>query len=90
MPDPVPTFTYLVSKYAELHPRLAYLHVVEPGVQGAGNGPTVTQIQACTVLFRLLSTDLLPIVKRLYTGHLGTASIDLSWSIYARKSNGGG
>ncbi|KAI0698174.1 NADH:flavin oxidoreductase/NADH oxidase [Cerioporus squamosus] len=35
MPDPVPTFTYLVSRLAEDHPSLAYLHVVEPGISGS-------------------------------------------------------
>lgn len=30
MEDPIPTFSYLVKHLAELHPDLAYLHVVEP------------------------------------------------------------
>ena len=30
MKDPIPTFTYLVTRLAELHPDLAFLHVVEP------------------------------------------------------------
>ncbi len=34
MPDPVPTFTYLVSRLAAQHPRLGYIHVVEPGLAG--------------------------------------------------------
>ena len=42
MPDPVPTFTYLVSRLAADHPNLGYLHVVEPGLAG---GATV-QVQA--------------------------------------------
>ncbi|KAI0698175.1 NADH:flavin oxidoreductase/NADH oxidase [Cerioporus squamosus] len=37
MEDPVPTFTYLVSKALERHPDLAYLSVVEPGVAGASD-----------------------------------------------------
>ncbi|EIW56409.1 NADH:flavin oxidoreductase/NADH oxidase [Trametes versicolor FP-101664 SS1] len=35
MPDPLPTFTYLVSRLASDHPNLAFLHVVEPEVSGA-------------------------------------------------------
>ena len=32
MEDPVPTFTYLISKFIEKHPNLAYIHAVEPRV----------------------------------------------------------
>ena len=34
MADPKPTFSYLVSQLAKLHPNLAYIHVVEPRAQG--------------------------------------------------------
>ncbi len=34
MADPVPTFTYLVTKLAQDHPDLAFLHQVEPGLAG--------------------------------------------------------
>ncbi|KAI0742949.1 NADH:flavin oxidoreductase/NADH oxidase [Daedaleopsis nitida] len=34
MSDPVPTFSYLVSRLAADHPNLSYLHVVEPGLAG--------------------------------------------------------
>ncbi|KAH9945536.1 hypothetical protein B0H21DRAFT_822999 [Amylocystis lapponica] len=34
MADPVPTFTYFVAQLAARHPDLAYVHVVEPRVQG--------------------------------------------------------
>ena len=34
MPDPIPTFTYLVRRLAEDYPKLAYLHLVEIGVSG--------------------------------------------------------
>ena len=37
MSDPVPTFTYLVSRLAAEHPYLAYLHVVEPGLAGGND-----------------------------------------------------
>ncbi|KAI0373005.1 FMN-linked oxidoreductase [Pilatotrama ljubarskyi] len=34
MKDPVPTFTYMVTRLREAFPNLAYIHVVEPGVLG--------------------------------------------------------
>ncbi|KAI0636631.1 FMN-linked oxidoreductase [Trametes polyzona] len=34
MKNPVPTFSYLVTRIREKHPDLAYIHVVEPGVLG--------------------------------------------------------
>ncbi|GBE84622.1 Probable inactive dehydrogenase [Sparassis crispa] len=34
MEDPVPTFTYVISRIAELYPDLAYIHFVEPWVSG--------------------------------------------------------
>lgn len=34
MKDPIPTFSYLATKLKELHPDLAYLHAVEPRVNG--------------------------------------------------------
>ncbi|PBK85283.1 NADH:flavin oxidoreductase/NADH oxidase [Armillaria gallica] len=34
MKDPVPTFSYLVTKIGERHTDLAYLHVIEPRVNG--------------------------------------------------------
>ncbi|KAI0671112.1 NADH:flavin oxidoreductase/NADH oxidase [Trametes maxima] len=37
MEDPVPTFSYLVSRVAELYPQIAYLSVVEPGVHGGAD-----------------------------------------------------
>jgi NADPH2 dehydrogenase len=35
MDDPVPTYTYLVEKIKQEFPDLAYLHVIEPRVNGA-------------------------------------------------------
>ena len=34
MPDPIPTFTYLVSEIKKRHPDLAYIHVTEPRING--------------------------------------------------------
>lgn len=35
MADPKPTFSYLVSELAKRHPDLAFLHLVEPRVEGS-------------------------------------------------------
>ena len=37
MPDPRPTFAYLATALRDAHPKLAYLHVVEPRVAGAAD-----------------------------------------------------
>ncbi len=37
MEDPIPTFSHLVSRVKELHPDLAYIHVVETRVDGAAD-----------------------------------------------------
>jgi NADPH2 dehydrogenase len=34
MADPIPTYTYLVQQIKARHPSLAYLHLVEPRVDG--------------------------------------------------------
>jgi NADPH2 dehydrogenase len=34
MTDPIPQFTYFVSVLKKRHPKLAYLHVIEPRVSG--------------------------------------------------------
>jgi len=34
MPDPRPTFVYLVTALRDKHPKMAYLHVIEPRVTG--------------------------------------------------------
>ncbi|CAE7229881.1 unnamed protein product [Rhizoctonia solani] len=37
MRNPIPTFAYLVSEIAQRHPKLAYLHFVEPVISGASD-----------------------------------------------------
>ena len=37
MPDPRPTFAYLVTALRDKHPKMAYLHVPEPRVAGASD-----------------------------------------------------
>jgi NADPH2 dehydrogenase len=34
MADPLPTFSYVISQLAAHHPDLAYLHLVEPRING--------------------------------------------------------
>ena len=34
MIDPIPTFSYLVKRLKELYPDFAYVHVVDPRVEG--------------------------------------------------------
>lgn len=34
MSDPIPTFSHLVSSILEAHPQLAYIHVIEPRING--------------------------------------------------------
>ncbi|KAI0063310.1 NADH:flavin oxidoreductase/NADH oxidase [Artomyces pyxidatus] len=41
MPDPIPTFSALVTKIVEKHPELAYIHVVEP--EGEQQGIPTTE-----------------------------------------------
>ncbi|KAJ6555716.1 hypothetical protein B0H10DRAFT_1847694 [Mycena sp. CBHHK59/15] len=35
MPDPLPTFSYVLSQLAARHPGLAYVHLVEPRINGS-------------------------------------------------------
>lgn len=34
MSDPIPTFSYIVSRLAKDHPNLGYLHVINGGFSG--------------------------------------------------------
>ena len=34
MPDPKPTFAYLVTQLKERYPSMAHIHVIEPRVHG--------------------------------------------------------
>jgi NADPH2 dehydrogenase len=34
MVDPIPTFSHIVSEIKRLHPKLAYLHLIEPRISG--------------------------------------------------------
>ena len=50
MVDPVPTFNYLVSRLAQDHTNLAYLHVIEPGYSGNMNTGVKTG-EVCLLLY---------------------------------------
>ncbi|KAF5328694.1 hypothetical protein D9619_011482 [Psilocybe cf. subviscida] len=43
MVDPIPQFTHFVRALRESHPRLAYLHVVEPEMDEAGKGRRIPE-----------------------------------------------
>ncbi|CDO77495.1 hypothetical protein BN946_scf184902.g29 [Trametes cinnabarina] len=55
MDDPVPTFSYFISQIAERHPRVAYVHVVEPGV--AGNKDIEKQTGEVEIVCHLVSLE---------------------------------
>ncbi|QRV93417.1 NADH:flavin oxidoreductase/NADH oxidase [Ceratobasidium sp. AG-Ba] len=38
MRNPIPTYTYLISELAKRHPGLAYLHMIEPGIESVTEG----------------------------------------------------
>ncbi|CAE6500886.1 unnamed protein product [Rhizoctonia solani] len=40
MRNPIPTYTYIISELVERHPELAYIHMIEPGINSAENGTT--------------------------------------------------
>lgn len=46
MADPKPTFSYLVADLAKRHPNFAYIHLVEPRVEGSVDR-TVLEGEVC-------------------------------------------
>ena len=59
MKDPVPTFTYLISRLAEEHPNLAYLHLIEPWVAGnADQGVNPAEVVFPIAAVRVPVTDM--------------------------------
>ncbi|CAE6427471.1 unnamed protein product [Rhizoctonia solani] len=40
MRNPVPTYTYIVSELVKRYSELAYIHMIEPGINSADNGTT--------------------------------------------------
>ncbi|CCO28593.1 Festuclavine dehydrogenase subunit FgaOx3 OS=Neosartorya fumigata (strain ATCC MYA-4609 / Af293 / CBS 101355 / FGSC A1100) GN=fgaOx3 PE=3 SV=1 [Rhizoctonia solani AG-1 IB] len=40
MKNPVPTYTHIIAGLAEKHPELAYIHMIEPGINSADDGTT--------------------------------------------------
>lgn len=43
MTDPIPTFSYLVTRLRDLYPDLAFVHVIEPRVSGSNNVDVVSE-----------------------------------------------
>lgn len=50
MEDPKPTFAYLVNQISDKFPDLAYLHLVEPRVEGNKDRP-VGAGEVCSIVF---------------------------------------
>lgn len=38
MTNPIPTDSYIISELAKRHPELAYIHMIEPGIESGGEG----------------------------------------------------
>ncbi len=76
MADPVPTFSYLVSRLARDHNNLAYLHIIEPGY--SGNLDTVAKAYEVGLLLHLMcmyrSTNVPchPLVQRVHSQDLAS------------------
>ena len=39
--DSVPTYSYVIAELRKRHPGLAYIHAIEPRIEGISEGPTV-------------------------------------------------
>jgi hypothetical protein len=39
MVDPIPTYSYIISELAKRHPELAYIHMIEPGIESNTDCP---------------------------------------------------
>ncbi|KAH7332822.1 putative NADPH2 dehydrogenase chain OYE2 [Rhizoctonia solani] len=40
MRNPIPTYSYIISELVQRHPALAYIHMIEPGINSHENGST--------------------------------------------------
>ncbi|KAF8600096.1 NADH:flavin oxidoreductase/NADH oxidase [Ceratobasidium sp. AG-I] len=38
MKNPIPTYSYIISELAKRHSELAYIHMIQPGIESAGEG----------------------------------------------------
>ncbi|KAJ7633067.1 NADH:flavin oxidoreductase/NADH oxidase [Roridomyces roridus] len=61
MSDPIPTYSHMVSELKRLHPKLAYLHLIEPRIHSDSNVEATAEnaTQSNTVLFQLWGDRLL-------------------------------
>ncbi|KAB5592696.1 NADH:flavin oxidoreductase/NADH oxidase [Ceratobasidium theobromae] len=48
MSNPIPTYSYIISQLAKHHPKLAYIHMIEPGINSANEGATQTLDEGVT------------------------------------------
>ncbi|KAJ7633144.1 NADH:flavin oxidoreductase/NADH oxidase [Roridomyces roridus] len=55
MADPIPTFCYVISEIKRLHPKLAYLHLIEPRINADATAETTAEnaAQSNEVFFNL-------------------------------------
>ena len=42
MRNPIPTYSYIISELAKHYPNLAYIHMIEPGIEGIIEGAPQT------------------------------------------------
>lgn len=52
MDDPLPTFAYLATQLRDQHPDLAYLHVVEPRIDGSKDSVVASSTHESNDLLR--------------------------------------
>ena len=38
MRNPIPTYSYIISQLVKDHSELAYIHMIQPGIESAGEG----------------------------------------------------
>ncbi|KAF8600095.1 putative NADPH2 dehydrogenase chain OYE2 [Ceratobasidium sp. AG-I] len=38
MRNPIPTYSYIISELVKQHPELAYIHMIQPGIESSGEG----------------------------------------------------
>jgi hypothetical protein len=49
MRNPIPTYTYIISELGKRHPDLAYIHLIEPGIESITEGVPQELDQGVTV-----------------------------------------
>ena len=75
MKDPVPTFSYLVKRLASEYPKLAYLHIIEPGVDGIADADRREGNVNSSNLSAVIGPNF-QAVKQLHQRHLAPSPFD--------------